>query len=327
MNRIKIYFSILILTFLVGCSSGEKKIIGISKIVSHPALDAVEKGIVDEIVEQKIKVEFDLQNANGDLNTAGSIAAKFKNEKVAVAIGIATPVAQALVNTLKSTPILFSAVTDPVKAGLVASISPGDPWVTGVSDMTPVKEQISLLVRLKPIKRLGLIYSSHEANAVVLANIAKEVCKELGLEVVEATVTSSSEVKQAAQSIINRIDAIYVSTDNTVVSALAYISELAMKYKIPIFSADPTSAEKMDILAAWGFDYYKMGRITGKMAIEILKGKKVSEMGTRFMTDPSDIDLLINLDVAKKLSITIPEDVLKNANTIIKDGKVLKKAQ
>jgi len=300
-------------------------VIGISKIVSHPALDAVVKGIQDELKDAKVNATFDVQNANGDINTAASIATKFQSEKVNLAVGVATPTAQALVNTLKGIPIVYSAVTDPVKAGLVPSLTKGGKNVTGVSDMTPVKQQIEMLLKMKKIKRLGHIYTSSEENAVVLAGMVKQVCKEMKIEFVETTVTKSAEVKQAAQAIAGRVDAIYISTDNTVVSAMSAVADVAAKAKIPIMSADPSSSETHDVLAAWGFDYYKMGRATGKMVIEILKGKKPEQIPTRFMTKASDVDLLINLDVAKKLGITVPKDIVKSAKTIRENGKTVKK--
>jgi len=302
-----------------------KVLIGVSKIVSHPALDAVVKGMQDELAAEKINAEYDLQNANGDINAASSIANKFQSEKVTLAVGVATPTSQSLVNTLKGIPIVFTAVTDPVKAGLVASLKKGDKNVTGVSDMTPVKQQIELLLKVKKIKRLGHIYTSSEENAVVLAGIVKQACKELNIEYVETTVSKSAEVKQAVQAIIRRVDALYISTDNTVVSAMSAVSDVAMKAKVPIMSADPSSAENYPVLAAWGFDYYKMGRVTGKLVAEILKGKKPEQIPTRFMTKTSDIDLLINLDVAKKLGLTFPKEIVKSANKIVQNGKLTSK--
>jgi putative ABC transport system substrate-binding protein len=303
----------------------KKVLIGVSKIVSHPALDAVVKGMQDELAAARVNVEYDLQNANGDINAAASIATKFQSEKVTLAVGVATPTSQSLVNTLKGIPIVFTAVTDPVKAGLVGSLNKGDKNVTGVSDMTPVKQQIELLLKIKKVKRLGHIYTSSEENAVVLAGIVKQACKELNIEFVETTVSKSSEVKQAVQAIIRRVDALYISTDNTVVSAMSAVADVAMKAKVPIMSADPSSAENYPVLAAWGFDYYKMGRTTGKLVVEILNGRKPEQIPTQFMTKTSDIDLLINLDVAKKLGLTIPKDILKSANKVVENGKLTKK--
>jgi len=312
-------------------SSGEAKEmakpikIGITKIVAHPALDALEQGAMEVIQETYPDAQFDLQNANGDMNTASSIAQKFKADKVDLAIGIATPTAQALANTLKDIPVLYSAVTDPVDAGLVESYDKGGLNITGISDMTPVKDQIALLASLTDIKKLGHIYTSSEANAVRLAEMAREACAELGIEFIETTVTNSSEVKQAAQSIIGKVDGIYISTDNTVVSALSAVSDVATRAGIPIMSADPSSATENQILISWGFDYYKMGRAAGRMAVEVLGGKKTSDIPTGFMTSVDDIDLLINLDLADQLGIKIPADLEAKAATLIKNGEVIRK--
>jgi putative ABC transport system substrate-binding protein len=300
-------------------------VIGISKIVAHPALDAVEKGIQDELKRLGHNFSYDLQNANGEISTAASIANKFKSQKVTLAVGIATPTAQALVNAIKDIPVVFSAVTDPVAAGLVSSIDRGEGNVTGVSDMTPVRQQLEFLTRIKDIKRLGHIYSSHEANAVALADLAREACKDMKIEFVETTVTNSAEVKQAVQTIIRRVDGLYISTDNTVVSALNAVTDVALEHKVPVMSADPSSAETFDVLAAWGFDYYKMGRATGRLISSIIKGRKPAQIPTLFMTDPSDVDLLINKDVAKKLGLSFPEDIEKLANKIIINGKMTTK--
>jgi putative tryptophan/tyrosine transport system substrate-binding protein len=298
--------------------------IGVSKIVAHPALDGVERGTQEVIRDAFPDARFDLQNANGEMSTASSIAQKFKSEGVTLAVGIATPTAQALVNTLKDRPVIFSAVTDPVGAGLIRSTEKGEVNVTGISDMTPVRAQIELLNRIKPIKTLGHVYTSSEANAVSLANIAREVCKQMGIRFVETTVSNSAEVKQATQAIAGRVDGIYISNDNTVVSALAAVASVARKHKIPVMSADPSSAETTPVLAAWGFDYYKMGRATGRLAVRILKGEKPETIPTIYMTDASDVDLLINLDVAKELGLVFPADIIAKANTIVKDGKLSK---
>jgi putative ABC transport system substrate-binding protein len=324
------FLSLLFISLVGGivfADEGKKKefYIGISKIVSHPALDALEKGIQEVVLKKFPGTKFDLQNANGEISTASSIARKFKSEKVDLCVGIATPTAQALVNTIKKTPIIYCAVTDPVDAGIVRSYNAGEKNVTGVSDMTPVKEQIILLNRIKKIKNLGHIYSSHEANAVRLAQIAKKSCKELGIGFIETTVSNSSEVKQAVQAIIRRVDGIYISNDNTIVSALSSVADVAMKHKVPIISADPGSAEKIDVLVAWGFDYYKMGIKTGKIIIDVLNGKATESIPTIYMTDESDIDLLINMDVARKLGIVFPKDILKNANTVIENNKIVKR--
>jgi len=305
-------------------AASEPVLIGISKIVAHPALDAIERGIQEVVKDQYPDARFDPQNANGEMSTASSIAQKFKAQDVTLAVGIATPTAQALVNALRDRPVIYSAVTDPVGAGLIASTQKGEQNVTGISDMTPVKAQIELLNRIKPIQTLGHVYTSSEANAVSLASIARDVCKQMDIKFVETTVSNSAEVKQAVQTIAGRVDGIYISNDNTVVSALAAVVSVAGKHKIPVMSADPSSAESTPVLAAWGHDYYKMGRATGRQVNRILKGEKPETIPTIFMTDASDVDLLINLDVASDLGLTFPEDVIAKANTIIEDGKLIK---
>ncbi len=306
-----------------GAQELRPRVIGISKIVSHPALDAVEQGIQDELAEQGMVFQFDLQNANGDFGAAMQIATKFRTDQVAYAVGIATPTSQALVNVIEEIPIIYSAITDPVSAGLVDTYDAPGGNVTGFSDMTPVAEQLRILMEMVDVKRLGHVYSSGEANAVVLAGIAKEVAESLGIEFIEQTVTNSAEVRSATQAIAGRVDAIYVSTDNTVVSALAALVEVANSAGVPVMTADPSSAEGIDVLAAHGFSYYNMGRATGRLIADIERGRAIGTIPTQYMTDPADVDLLVNLDVAKALGISVPDSVRQNASMIIQDGQMV----
>lgn len=317
--------AMFVMVLLSGCQKKESvaeveappaPAVGISKIVAHPALDALERGIVEVISASYPDAVFDLQNANGEMSTASSIAQKFKADKVDLAVGIATPTAQALAQAIKDIPVVFCAVTDPVDAGLITTTERGEGNITGVSDMTPVKDQIELLLSLVDIDTLGCVYTNSEANAVRLAEIAEASCKELGIGFIGTGVNNSSEVKQAAQTIAEKVDAFYVGTDNTVVSAISALIDVAAKAGIPIVSADTTSAENGGVFVSWGFDYYKMGKATGRMVVDILKGKDPAEIPTLFMTDPSDIDLLIDTNVAKALGIEIPADLLSKARTV-----------
>lgn len=302
--------------------AGESNVIGISKIVSHPALDAVEQGIQDQLEELGYEFRYDLQNANGEMTSAASIANKFRSDRVRVAIGIATPTSQALVNSIEDFPVIYSAVTDPVDAGLVDSFDSGRGNVTGVSDLTPVREQIEFLMSIADIKSIGHVYSSGEANAVRLASLAREAAEDLGLEFVEATVTNSAEVRSAAQSIAGQVDGFYVSTDNTVVSALSALVDVANDAGVPVMSADPSSAEEIGVIAAWGFDYYNMGRATGRLVARVLEGESPEDIPTVFMTDPQDIDLLINKDVAASLGLTFSDEIVSMAGTVVENGNV-----
>lgn len=299
--------------------------IGISKIVAHPALDGVEQGIQDELAELGYSdITFDLQNASGDMSTAAQIGAKFDADNVDIAVGIATPTAQALVNAIEDVPVVFTAVTDPVGAGLVPGLNGGGGNVTGYSDLTPVREQIELIAQFDGIEAIGHVYSSGEANAVVLAEMAQEVAEELGLEFITTTVANSAEVRQAAQSIVDRVDVFYMSTDNTVVSALAALTEVAVQAGVPVVTADPSSAETQDVIAAYGFNYYTMGRATGALIAEILEGADPDEISVRYLTDADDLILHLNLDIAEDLGLQFPAALLEQADVVVEDGEAVR---
>lgn len=316
---------------LSGCGNGKsssdisaKKVkIGIAKIVQHIALDDVERGIIDVVNESGYEAEFDLQNANGDVNTANQIAVQYKDENVNVAVGIATPVAVAMANTMKDIPVVFGTVTDPVGAGLVSSLAHGEGNVTGMSDAIPTEQHIKTFKEIAGIKTLGYIYTSNEANSISSLELVKKGCEEAGIQLVTQAISTSAEVKQAAEAIIGRVDGIYLTTDNTVFSALPSLVSVFNKAKKPIFSGDVTGAKEGGCFMASGFNYYKAGRATGEMVVQILKGKKPSEMPVRLMTEPSDSDLLFDLDAAALCGITIPDSYLKNATFIIKDSKLI----
>ena len=308
---------------LAGCSKqaadGTKRI-GIAKIVQHVALDDVERGIIDVIDEAGFAVTYDLQNANGDVNTAAQIAAKYKDERVDLAVGIATPVALALANTIKDIPIVFGTVTDPLSTGLVTTLDHGEGNVTGMSDYVDTGTQVALFKDVAGIKTLGYIYTSNEGNSISSLNLVQEACESLGLQLVTQAITNSSEVKAAAEAIVGRVDGIYLTTDNTVFSALASLVQVFGSAKKPIFSADVTGAQAGGILMASGFNYYKAGRATGEMCVQILNGAKPSELPVRFMTEPSDSDLLLDLDTARNCGITFSEELLAQANMIFENG-------
>lgn len=329
---IALSLAIMCLFTFIGCSKKESNTnnansvkIGIAKIVQHEALDNIEQGIIDVVKEAGFNAEFDLENANGDPNTAVQIASKFNAEKVNVAVGIATPVAVALATTIKDTPVVFGAITDPVGAGLVTSVEKGENNVTGMSDAIPTKEHIKLFKEITGIKTLGYIYTSNEANSISALDLVKEGCKEAGLELVTQSISTSAEVRQAAEAIINRVDGIYLTTDNTVFSALATLIQVFNNAKKPIFSGDVTGAMQGGIFMASGFNYYKAGRATGELVVKILNGEKPADIPVRFMTDPSDSDLLFDLDAAKNCNIAIPSDYLDKANYIYSNGKLEQK--
>lgn len=293
-------------------------VIGIAKIVAHPALDALEKGIMEEVALAYPDAKFDLQNANGEPATATQIAQKYKLDKVSVAVGIATPTAMALAGAIKDIPVIYSAVTDPVAAGLVASFEQGGANVTGTSDLPPVEGQIDALLQLAPhIKRVGHVYNAGEANSVTTAKKAQAYVESKGLSFVTAVVANSAEVGQALSSLVGRVDGIYLSTDNTVFSAISTVADLCIKAKLPLVTADPSSAETVPVLAAVGFNYYEMGRATGRIVVDVLKGKKTSDIPTYFAVDPKEHALVVNLDVARALGLKVPQAMVDRASLVL----------
>ncbi len=283
--------------------------IGISKLMAHPALDDIERGIIDYLEENGVNAEYDLQNANGDISTAASIANVFRTEGVDITIGIATPAAQALANAFEDIPVVFATVTDVEAAGLS-----GLDNVAGTSDEVPIKEHFSLIEQLTGAESIGMLYTSGEANGIASMERMKAVCKENGVSFISASVANSSEVRMAALSIIDRVDAMYVATDNTVISAISSLSEVCTEASVPLFSADTTSSFGTDVLVAGGFNYYQSGRQTGEIVLRILNGESPSEIGTEYL---EDLDLYINTSVASRLGIEIPADMLENAAYVV----------
>lgn len=300
--------------------------IGISKMVAHPALDAIEQGIQDYLNSTDFKVTFDLQNCNAEIGTAIAIAQKFKSDKKDLVIGIATPPAQALAQVITDKPVVFGAITDPLAAGLVANYNKTEATnIAGISDLNPVELQLDTFFSITKAKRLGMIYTSSEANGVAMMELARDISKKRGIEFVAAAVSNSSEVKMAAQAIVGRIDAMYIAIDNTVVSAIAGVSDVCTKANIPLFNTDTTSSEDIDFLMSWGFNYYTVGIETGKVVERILKGENPRDIGAVFFDDPTQFELWFNLDVAKKLGIAIDERLISSAAVVFKDGKKIQR--
>ena len=326
MKKLFTLFTLLIIcSFLFAAGQEEQTghVVGISKLLSHPALDNVEQGVVDYLEGTSLDVKFNLQNANGDTSTAVSIANELKTANVDVALGIATPTAQALINTFEDKPVVFAAVTDPVDAGLVSAWGAVEGSnVCGVSDMTPVEDQVKLLVEVTDAKSIGFVFSSGEANSLAIKKDVESICSSLGVELVDVSVANTAEVKQAAQSIAPRVDAIYLATDNNVASAAQALVDVCMQNNIGLLGADPSAIEGLDYLIAWGFDYYKIGLKTGQMIESILNGETAGSLGSIVLTDPKDFELRINLDTAKKLGIEISDELLKSASHIIENGSV-----
>jgi len=297
--------------------------IGINQLVEHPALDAAREGFIEALKEAGYdageEVIYDIQNAQGDFNNAISIAQKFKDDRVDMILAIATPVAQATAQVVQDIPIIITAVTDPVAANLAQSWESSGNNITGVSDAAPTDSQVKLILRFLPeIKSVGTIYNAGEANSVVQVEEARRTCKEIGLDLIEVTVSNSSDVLMAAQSLAGRVGAIYVVTDNTVVSAIDSVIKLCNQEKIALFVADPSTVEK-GALASYGIDYFNLGKKTGEVALEVIKGAKPADVPIQKITDPQELQLVVNLKAAELLGIEVSEEILQEADKIIKD--------
>jgi len=296
----------LILLGLSPLLAAEKVIkIGITQIVDHPALNAVRDGFIDEMTKQGYiedkDIVYDLQNAQGDMATANTIAQKFVSEGVDLILSIATPTSQAVVNATTTIPIVFSAVTDPIGAGLVKNLENSSNNVTGISDLTPVRKQFELIKEMLPeAKAVGTIYNAAEANSVLTNELAKDACADLGLKLIEATVSSTADVLLAARSLVGKVDAIYVSTDNATVTALDAVVQVTNENKIPLVLADPTTLDK-GALVAIGFNYYQHGQQTAPIVIKILEGAEPTDIPVEFA---KNVQLAVNLDTAKEIGMS-----------------------
>ena len=282
--------------------------IGITQIVAHPALDSAREGFKDAFKESGLKVTFDEKNANGEIATANMIANNFVTEKVDLIYAIATSTAQSAAQATNKLPVVFSAITDPEAAGLIKEN------VTGISDRVNVKQQLELLLKLdSKIKKVGVIYNSSEQNSKVQVDDLKKAASELGLIIVEKSVTQVSEIPQASETLVKSSDALYLPTDNLVASVVNLITEKAIAAKKIAFGAESAHV-KGGALITQGIDYYEMGKEAGKIAVEILKnGKKTSDISFKKM-DLNDI--VINNKTLAAIGISLPEDIKLKAKTI-----------
>jgi putative ABC transport system substrate-binding protein len=293
--------------------------IGITQIVEHPALDATRKGFIDYLEQHGYKAgakaEYDYKNAQNNRAVSGQIARKLVGDRVDLILSIATPSSQDVAAATKEIPILFAAVTDPVAAGLVKSLDKPGGNVSGTTDRSPVARQLDLIREIVPkAKTIGTIFNPGEVNSVASVKEIKEEATKRGLTVVEASATSSSAVKMAAESLVGRVDLIHVPTDNTVVLAFESVVKVCQDNKIPLFAADTDSVNR-GAIAALAVDYYKLGLQTGAMAQKILEGKvKVSDLPVE---EQSELLLYLNPKQAQKMGVALSEATVKRASKII----------
>ncbi len=294
------------------------KSVAVTAIVEHPALDAIRNGVHDELKEQGYEegknLHWQYQSAQGNTGTAAQIARKFVGDHPDVIVAIGTPSAQAIVAATLSIPIVYAGVTDPVAAHLTKTLAPSGTNVTGVSDALELSRQLALIKRVVPnAKRIGMVYNPGEVNSVVVANNLKSILAQSGMTLVEAAAPRSVDVGSAAKSLVGKVDAIYTNTDNNVVSAYESLVKVGNDAKIALIASDPDSV-KRGAIAAFGVNYYDLGRQTGKVVVRILKGQNP---GTIASATGNQLELLVNATAAKKQGVTLSPDLLKSASQII----------
>jgi len=299
-----------------GAGGGETYNIAISQYVEHPSLDATREGILaalkDAGLEEGVNLTIDYNNAQADATNNLSIAQKIAAADNDLVVAISTPSAMAVVEQVTDRPVVFAAVTDPIDAKLVDNLEKPGGNVTGASDTNP--EAITMLMdfiaeHFPNVKTVGIVINEGEPNAVVMANLAEEALAKHGIELVRAAVTNTSEVQQAAESLVGRADALYITLDNVVVSAVDAIIDVANKHKIPFFSSDRDTVEK-GAFATVGFKYYDHGYQAGQIVVDILKnGKNPGDIPVSF---PDKLDFILNLKAAEAQGIEVT-DAMKNA--------------
>jgi len=284
-------------------ASANAKKVGILQYVQHPALDKANEGFVAALNGAGVDVAIEQQNAGGEQSAAQTIANKLVNDKKDLILAIATPAAQAVAGVTSDIPVVITAVTDPAASGLVESNDAPGGNVTGSSDLTPVADQIELLTKLLPkAKNIGILYCTAEANSKLQADMAMEALKEKGLNGVEYTVSSSNEIQTVVESMVGKVDAIYVPTDNVIAAGMTTVAMIATtEHKIPIIGAEAAHVEN-GALATYGIDYFEVGKLAGEQAVEILKGKSPADIPIAYL--PKDrCKLTINEEVASELGI------------------------
>ncbi len=308
----------LVGALIAGPAFAQDITVGVTAIVEHPALDAVRDGVRDALAAEGFRdgneIRFIYQSAGGDVGTATQIANQFVGDGVNVIVPISTPSAQAAVAATTDIPIVFAAVTAPVAAGLVTDINGDGTNVTGTSDLTPVADHLALILEIIPdATRIGVLYNAGEVNSVFLVDILKAAAAERGVTIVEATADNSAAVQSAAASLVGDVDAIYVPTDNTVVSALDAVIGVGEDAGVPVFAGD-TDTVVNGAIATIGFDYYQHGLQAGAVVVRILRGEDPGTIPVQFATGGA---LAVNPAAAQRMGVTIPQAVIDRADIVV----------
>lgn len=299
--------------------AAEKLLVAFTAIVEHPALDAVREGAIEELGRlgfkdgENLNVEF--ESAQGQMTNAAQIATSFVGKNPAVIVAISTPSAQAALAATRDIPIVFSAVTDPVAAGLLSDPAKPGGNITGVTDMSPVAHHVELAKQIVPgLKRLGVVYNPGESNSVPLIKALRVAAMDANIQLVEAAANRTADLAAAVETLVGKVDAIYAPTDNVVASGLEALVATAHENGIPTIGGDVTFVDR-GVVAASGFNYHDIGILTGQTVAKILNGANPGDIA---VAASPKVEIAVNLGAAAKLGLTLPNDVISAAAKKIK---------
>ncbi|HZK24750.1 MAG TPA: ABC transporter substrate-binding protein [Oscillospiraceae bacterium] len=324
-RNLSLLFTVFLLVAVVstGCTGGAGNeadalpTIGIIQIREHPSLNTIREEMLAELAAKGYKdgenITIDYQSAQGDPTNLKTISQKFVADGYDLIIAIATPSAQAVVGETSDIPIIFSACTDPVGSGLVASMQNPGGNVTGTCDAVSAEKIMGLALEITPeIKTIGALYNAGETNSVAVINDLKAFAADNDLTVVDATVTNTSEVQQAITSLVDKVDAVFTPIDNTVASAMLLVAQVAIQAELPVYvGADSMVADGG--LATYGINYKVLGQRTGQMVAEVLEGTNPGELA---VVTIEDVEIYINEETAERIGVEVPQEILAQANLI-----------
>ena len=330
-NKIFVAFAVLLVCVLgygyFSSKKGEdtKKVdnkevkVGVLQLLSHPALDQIYKGLEDGLKKEGYEVgknlKIDLQNAQGDQSNLASMGQKLVTDNNDILVGITTPATLSLSNATKDKPIIMGGITYPVEAGLIKTEDKPGNNITGVSDRTPIKQQLEIMKKVLPkMKKVGILYTASEDNSVKQAQEAEKLAKELGLEVKVSTVANTNDIQQVTESLASETDAIFVPIDNTIASAMATVVKVTDAKKIPVFPSADTMVADGGLLGL-GVDQYQIGVETAKVVAKVLKGADTKDMPIVLANEGV---IYLNEAKAKQLGIEIPKEIKDKAKVVDK---------
>lgn len=329
-NKIFVGFAVLLTSVLgYGYYEGKKNIaekvetkevrVGVLQLLSHPALDQIYKGIEEGLAKEGYQVgkdvKIDLQNAQGDQSNLVSMGQKLVSDNNDILVGITTPATLALSNATKDKPIIMAGITYPVEAGLIKNENNPGNNITGVSDRTPIKQQLEVMKQILPqMKKIGILYTTSEDNSVKQAQEAEKLAKELGLEVKVSTVANTNDIQQVTEALAAETDAIFIPIDNTIASAMATVVKVTDAKKVPVFPSSDTMVADGGLLGI-GVDQYKIGVETAKVIAKVLKGADTKAMPIVLANEGV---IYLNEAKAKQLGIEIPQDIKNKAKVVDK---------